>query len=230
MKVIYRMCGIASTNPSPVLQNYKDLLNELCLRSFVIGCGDLLPSVHFLCDFCPDSYTKMIEGIVPMSWLQSMTIEYTRIGINETAMRAYEIAQDVSDVVLFQECDYLYRPGSVKKLLRATQDLGLVSPYDHLNFYIDHTIHSETVGLKLVEDHHFRTAERNTMTFATRPDVFASGRDIFNRYGYLDNDVWHELRALGHQLYTPIPSFATHMVSGFMAPSVDWKSLWQMYL
>lgn len=230
MKVIYRMCEIESTNPPPIFAGDKISLNRLCLKSFVDACGEVVPEIHFLCDFCSEVSRETILGIIPQSWLPKMTIEYTRLGINGTALRAYQLAQGVQDIVLFQECDYVYRPNTIDKLIRATWDLGLVSPYDHLNFYIDHTIHSETVDIKLIEDVHFRSTERNTMTFATRPDVFLKGREVFDKYGYLDNDVWHEMRALGFSLYCPIPSIATHMVSGYMAPSVDWKNIWQTHL
>ena len=217
------MCAIPSTNPSPILNDDKDALNWLCLKSFVTSFGDLVPKIHFLCDFCPPYYVQKIREIVPNSWIEE--IEFTRLGINGTALRSYELAREKDDIVLFQECDYLYRPNVMNTFAHAVRELGLVSPYDHKNFYMDSSIHSDKVTLKLVSDCHFRSTERNTMTFAVAPSVFVDGYDIFMKYGYLDSDVWHELRAKGHPLYVPIPSFATHMADGWLAPGIDWYEL-----
>lgn len=227
------MCAIPSTNPSPILNEDKDALNWLCLKSFVEAFGKAAPpdeyyvdpKIHFLCDYCPPYYTQKIQSIVPSHWISE--IEYTRLGINGTALRSYELAKQQDDITLFQECDYLYRPYVMSTYIEAIKTLGLVSPYDHKNFYMDSSIHSETVNIKLVDDYHYRSTERNTMTFAVAPSVLVSGFDIFMKYGYLDSDVWHELRAKGHQLYVPIPSFATHMARDWLAPSVEWQSLWK---
>lgn len=224
MFVIYRLCGIPSTNPSPVYQEDKGALNNLCLKSFVGAFSGIKPRIHFLCDFCPDSYREMIKSIVPSDW--EVSIEFTTIGINETMLRSYEIARNQDDDVLFQECDYVYVPNSGKTLLDGLNELGLVSPYDHLNFYEDKTLHSPHVTLRLVNDHHWRSTERNTMTFAIKNKIFKEYYSIFKHYGYLDGDVWYDMLSKGHMLWVPIPSLATHMVRDWMAPSVDWYSLW----
>lgn len=223
MLTIYRLTDIPSTNVSPIYQEHKYALNSLCLKSFVHAFADVKPDMHFLCDYCPEEYREMISLIVPKSW--NTEIEFTNIGINETMMRSYEIARDENDIVLFQECDYLYRPNSGQLLLDGVKEFGLVSPYDHLNFYKDKSIHSENVTLRLVGDTHWRTTERNTMTFAVTPEAYHSGYEIFKKYGYLDSDVWHENRAIGNQLWVPIPSIATHMVKDWMAPSVEWYKI-----
>ena len=225
MKAIYRLCGIPSTNPSPIYQENKDKLNELCLKSFVRAFRDIRPDMHFLCDFCPDSYREMISLTIPKSW--NVEIEFTRIGINNTAIRSYDIARKADDTVYFAECDYIYREDSGIDLLRGIEHFGLASPYDHLNFYIDKSIHSENVTIRLVDGVHWRTTERNTMTFGMTKEAFTSGYDIFRKYGYLDSDVWHENRAIGNQLWVPIPSLATHMAKDWLAPGINWESIWK---
>lgn len=223
MQVVYRMCDIPSTNPPPWNVD-KFNLNRICLQSFVEGYKDIKPKVHFICDHCPmEEYEEMIHNVCPFE----KVVEFTAIGINETMLMAYDIAEDANDIVLLQECDYLHKSSIGFLMADAIDSLGLVSPYDHLNFYLDHSIHSEDTTIRLVRDHHFRTTERNTMTWGCHSSLIKAHRDMLNKYGYLDNIVWKELRDLGYKLWTPIPSLATHMVEGFMAPGVDWKTIWK---
>ena len=224
MHVYYRLTSIPSTNPSPIHQEDKNKLNELCLRSFVEAYKDVKPNVTFLCDYCPPVYHTMIETLCPFQ----KDIQFSELGINGTAYRQFVLAQNVEDeVILFNECDYIYRPNIGKIMEEAIRELDLVSPYDHPNFYKDHDMHSEQVLLKLVNDTHWRSTERDTLTFGIKTSVFKDHADIFKRYGYLDNENWKEMREAGHMLFVPIPSLATHMCSDWMAPSVNWKELYE---
>jgi len=225
MIVYYRLCSIPSTNPSPILQEDKFQLNKLCLKSFVKAFEDVNPEVVFLADFCGEREEEMVKQVCPFKH----SFIPTNIGINETCLMQYEMAlqQTEHKEILFQECDYLYIPGSGKTVLKAIQELGLVSPYDHLNFYRDKSIHSETCDIRLVGPKHWRTVERNTMTFGITKEIFDKNYEIFKNYGYLDNEVWKDLKAAGHALWVPIPSIATHMVKDWLAPSINWKKLWE---
>lgn len=226
MLAIYRMCGIASTNPSPIFQENKFDLNKLCLKSFEEAYKEIKPKTIFLCDHCDSEYTKLIDDLVPFEH----EIIFTNIGINETMLKAYDIASSQDDDILFQECDYLYLPGAGEKLVEGLNALGLVSPYDHRNFYIDRLLHSNYAMIELIGDTHWRTTERNTMTFAVRNKIFKDNLDIFNRYGYLDGNVWYDLLAKLQPLWVPIPALATHMVKDFLAPGIDWETRWNTLL
>lgn len=224
MIVYYRMTDIPSTNPSPILQDNKKELNKLCLKSFVQAFEEIEPQIEFICDFCPREYTEMIETICPFPH----NIHYTMLGIDETARLQYDMANKQDDDILFQECDYLYIPNSGGDLLDGLNAFRLVSPYDHLNFYIDKTLHSPHQTLRLVENHVWRTAERNTMTFAIKNKTFKKFYQTFRHYGYLDSQVWYDLLEHGQPMYTPLPSIATHMVRDWLSPYHDWKSLWKI--
>lgn len=223
MIVIYRMTSIPSTNPSPIYQDNKMKLNELCLKSFVMAFEEQEPQVEFICDFCPQEYTEMIERVCPFP----KHIQYTNMGINETALLAYDIAHKQDDDILFAECDYIWIPNSGGTLLDGLQELGMVSPYDHLNFYIDKTIHSPHTTIRLIQNHHWRTVERNTMTFAIKNKIFKRLYQVFSYYGYLDNEVWKDCLSKGQPLFTPLPSLATHMVRDWLSPYHDWEKLWK---
>lgn len=218
MIVVYRITSIPSTNPSPVFQDDKNKLNELCLKSFNKAFHNVKPKVIFLADFVEDFDFSICEFDYEVVESQS--------GINETMLKAYAIAQDYDDYILFAECDYLYREDIGTKYLNALQELDIVSPYDHLNFYLDKNLHSEFCKIKLIDGYHYRSTERNTMTWGCHSSIIKENYEIFKKYGYLDGDVWYELRDRGRKMWVPIPSMATHMVKDFLAPSIYWESIW----
>lgn len=222
MRIIYRLCGVASTNPSPIYNANKEELNRFCLQSFVKGVQDIEPEIHFLMDYCGNEYDGMLDTYVP--WIHIK--EHTELGINGTMLRAYELASQANDVVLLQECDYVWQPNSGKLLEQAIKELGMVSPYDHRNFYLDRNLHSKTCEIELVGEHHFRSTERNTMTWGCHSKLIKDNYDLFTKYGYLDSDIWYELKKRGVTLFVPIPALATHMAEGWLAPGVNWRKQW----
>lgn len=221
------MCDVKSplSAKSPIYSDDIFRLNSICLRSFLIGFGDIKPKIVFICDKCPEEkYRKLLDEC-----LFEKEIMFTNLGINDTCLLQYELAKSVETPVLFQECDYLTRPLIGNVFLEALQSLKLVSPCDHRNFYIDRSIHSTKCEVDLIGEQHFRTTERNTMTFGMTHEAFMSNFDILKRWGYLDNDVWREMRDNGFPLWVPIPSMATHMVSNYLSPGLNWEKLWTFY-
>lgn len=214
-----------SSNPPPILQQDKKRLNRLCLKSFVEAFKDIQPNIYFLCDHCedPELTDYMISSLVP--WRH--TTEHSNVGINETMLMSYEIAKNHNDFVLFNECDHFYLPNIGRTFYDALNRFQIVSPYDHKNFYMDESIHSKTVQIELVSNHHFRTTERNVMTWGSHGNLILKYYDIFTKYGYLDSDLWYDLKNEGVQMWTPIPSFCTHMVSDWLAPGIPWSDYWR---
>lgn len=223
MKSYYRLTAIKSTNPSPIYQDDKKKLNELCLKSYAQAYAEVKPDTTFICDFCPEDYKEMIDRIIPFKH----DVMFTNLGINGTALLQYELANKQDDDILFQECDYIYVKNGGVRLVEGMNWLGLVSPYDHLNFYMDKTLHSPNVTLRLINGYHWRSCERNTMTFALKNKVFKDGYETFRHYGYLDGQVWYDMLERGHMMYVPITSLATHMAKDWLAPSVDWEAIWK---
>lgn len=220
MQVIYRITDIPSSNPSPIFQEDKVTLNKRCLASFMRGFADIRPKVIFLAD-----HVSEIKYLDEFPWEHEVI--RTEDGQNQAMLNSYEIASKLEDYVLFQECDYFYRPNIGKTYLQAMKELGVVSPYDHPNFYHVRELHKEECKIKLVDDHHFRTCERNTMTWGCHSNIIKENLDILNHHGYLDGQVWYDLLERGYPLWTPIPSMATHMVKDCLAPGIDWKELWK---
>lgn len=222
MQVIYRLCGIPSSNPSPIYQEDKYALNKLCLKSFVEAFSDVKPKVIFLMDKCGPEYSSFFDDFP-----YDHDIIETDLGINGTMLEAYRIASELEDYIIFQECDYLYDGVVGQKYLEAMKKLGIVSPYDHPNFYHLRELHAEECRIQVVADHHFRTCERNTMTWGCHTNIIKQHRQIFDRHGYLDGDVWYDLKNEGLSLWVPITSFATHMVRDCLAPGIKWEEIWK---
>lgn len=215
MIVYYRMCGIPSTNPSPVLQGDKFALNKLCLRSFVRAFKEIEPKIVFINDFCDGSYAEMERTICPFD----KEIISTQIGIHETIQLQYKLYDESSeDLVLFQECDYLFHE-SARPLVGAIKTLDFVSPYDHPDKYSP----SEKCEVTLIDNKHFRTTISTTSTFATRREMYDKTKETFKSYGWEDHRRWVDLGSQGYKLWTPVPAIATHMVKNYLSPAIDWE-------
>jgi hypothetical protein len=221
LKVFYRMCGIKSTNPSPWSQEDKYKLNYVCLKSFLMGMSDIKIKIHFLLDFCDKRYDDLVK--------EYGSFEHSEIGINGTMLKAYDLASKEHGYILLAECDYLWRPKIGRRFLEAVQNLDIVSPYDHRNFYIDSTIHSSTCEIRLINETHYRSTERNTMTWGCHSDLIREHLDTFLRHGYLDDKIWWELWLSGKRLWVPIPSMSTHCVTDYLAPGINWEQIWKAY-
>lgn len=220
MKVIYRMCDIPSTNPSPIYQDDKPKLNKFCLKSFLKAFEGVELDITFLCDFCGPETIAMIRALCP----DSEIIE-TKIGINETMRKSYELAKESnSDTILFAECDYYWLKPITEHQI---QSLYLISPYDHPDFYTRPDIHGPDCYISLIGNEHFKTSTRNTMTFGMTKQCLIDNYESLMYWGYLDNEVWSAMRKLGYPLWTPIPTFATHMVTDYLSPGIDLYELWK---
>lgn len=224
MITYYRLSNVPSTNPPPIYEADKFRLNQLCLRSFVQAYSDVKPRMHFIADYCGREYEDLIKKEVPFEY----EIEFTELGINGTALRQYELAKTVdASTILFQECDYIYNGIVGQKMVNAIEKFNLVSPYDHPDFYVKYDIHDTENKIELLDDTHYRSARRNTMTFGITKQAFLDSYVYFMKYGYLDNEVWDDIFKIGYKMHVPIPSFATHMYKEGLAPSVDWEDIWK---
>lgn len=221
--VYYRLCNIKSelSAPPPIFKDDQFKLNVLCLNSFIMAFMGCDVKVVFICDYCPKELYEPILDKVKFE----KEIYWTELGINGTCLAQYDMAREQDNDVLFAECDYLWLPQSGQKIIDAIKHFNLFSPYDHKNFYIDKSIHSGKTDIELFEDHHFRTVERNTMTFGMTREAFEKNMASLFRWGYLDNEVWKEMRVNGYKLWTPIPSFATHMCADYLSPGINWTQL-----
>jgi hypothetical protein len=61
----------------------------------------------------------------------------------------------------------------------------------------------------------YRTAPSNTLTFACRVSVIRYNLDLIKSFKLRDHEMF---QALGVDLWVPVPSSASHLVTGLTAP------------
>ena len=221
MKVIYR---IAPNQPfkSPFSKEDKLFLVKTCLKSFVKAFEDVKLTIVFILDNCPDEYRFVVSETVPFE----KDFIFTNLGNFGTYSKQVEIASETDDFVLLQEDDYLYLPGTEKKLMKALDALDFITPQDEYLYYFDEPRHIGKYEIKVVGGHHFREVNSTTLTFAGHGKLFKENRDTLLGFGTGDYPMWQEIRGLGYRLWCPIPTFATHMVEGILSPTIDWNNIW----
>lgn len=122
--------------------------------------------------------------------------------------------------VFLVEDDYLWVPNSMSVIKRSLDEFEIMSPYDHPGHYIEERFKNEPKRLRLIDNQVYRDAPSNTLTFACRAYVIKQNVDLIKSFGIRDHEMFQEL---AKDLWVPVPSLATHMVEGLLAPCRDWS-------
>lgn len=223
MIVYYRISQNQTKAPRPFGITTKFVLVYYCFKSFIKAFENVKPKVVFIMDDCSEAYYDLVK---------QCPFEYEVINFNQGSQQSsyflqLDMVEKENDFVLFQEDDYWYLPNTGEKLLEGMKNLGFVNPYDHLEFYTKPEYHPEDCKIRLVGDQHWRSDAFNTMTYGGHSDLFKKHMPAFRKYGFWDKPTWEELKKEGVLLWSPIPTFATHMVDGFLSAGVDWKKLYE---
>lgn len=224
MTIFYRITPKESQHEEarPVLAHNKFKLVEFCLKSFLkVFKGE---KIVFLLDGCDKKWEKMIlKNVKPQE-----VIHYDNIGQNESYLEQLELASNLDDdeIVFFQEDDYYYLPNKNIKniLIEAIKQLGYVNPYDHMEFYTVPEYHSPLNNeIHLIANHHFRSCGHNTMTWGTTSANIKKHKAELKWTGFWDKATWDLMKQVGVTLYSPIPSFCTHMHKNYLSPGINWR-------
>lgn len=215
MTIFYRISPNESFHEDkrPIFAHDKYHLVEYCLQSFY-KAFDNNPTVVFILDGCPTNWFKLIRDCPFEFSMHHVNFNNQ----NESYLYQLTLARLVDDVVFFQEDDYVYLPNIGKKLEHAVTELGFVSPYDHPEMY---EVQQESKLVYL--DHHYRSIPYNTMTWGTHSSNIKKYWNQLIKHGFWDKLTFDELKQSGVTLYSPLPSFATHLHSEYLAPCIDWK-------
>lgn len=198
MKVFYRVTHKLSSNPNPLGKN-KQRIIDVCLSSFKrAGESDI---------------TFIIDGDVGLKGIHTK-----KPGIVPSLLTALAEARKLpnEDNVLLCEDDYLWLPDTLGKLERALDTLPLISPYDHPDHYTDERFKHQPKKMVLIENQTYRQAPSNTHTFACKAWVIKQNYEHMRSHGMEDHKMFS---TLGIDMYVPVPSFATHLVTGLLAPN-----------
>jgi hypothetical protein len=223
MKVYYRMATGYSQHEvrRPRHPFDKIALADMCLRSFVEAFSEVKPQMHFILDKCGPEWDDMVKKNTPFEY----TLEHVDFGTYfRTIPYQFELGRKENDYLLFQEDDYVWLKDAGQKYLDAVKVLEFVAPYDHMEFYTLNTVnHRDPSEIKLINGHHWRTIDYNTMTWGCHSSRLAEYWDELNMHGYWDKETLVGIGKRGAKIWSPIPSLCTHMHLDFLAPGIDWQ-------
>lgn len=210
MKVFYRVSPWLSTNPNP-LGNDKFEIIKCCYESFSAARDN--SEVTFILDTIPSSWL----------WLFSdeEIVRVNMVGNEGTFHLQLELASALGsdEKVFFIEDDYLWKPNALSEIEKALDELSIVSPYDHPAHYTDMKFKYEPRQLRLIDNQVYRNAPSNTLTFATKAGLIAKNLEFIKTFGVRDHELFTSLNI---DLWVPVPSLATHLVTGLLAPNSIW--------
>ena len=207
MKVFYRPTSVLSVNPNPLGKDQNYIL-KTCLDSF-LKAGKA--EITFIAD-------RLTEEQRDMFGKHGKIVDCEE-GMIASRNKAFELACELDEEkVLFAEDDYLWVPDCLEKLELVLDELPLISPYDHPGHYLEERFKNEPKKMILINNHTFRSAPSNTHTFACHASLIKENRDLFMKT-WGDHETFVKL---GVQMYVPVPSWATHLVTGLLAPNVNW--------
>ena len=219
VNIIYRLCEVEMAPPfrSKRLPWFSKLN---CLQSFLESLEyskEYVSSVTFVHDGP--------EGLLIQAIPEQFPIVRINACSNEGSLLAtYDLAKSISGDIYYVEDDYLHLPQSIKLIALALPTLGLVTGYDHEDRYVrddDLSYGKEKICFDIPSQHHWRTAESTTCTFAISESMRPRVQPFADKFKLIDRTLFRKLYKKGIRLWTPIPGLVTH-VDTALAPGVDW--------
>ena len=227
MKIIYRISDAGYIKEKP---NYIN--NEKCLSNAtnVFKNADW----NIIADNCSDETLSMIQKY--QSQINTVSIGHGAGTFNLALDKA--LTYDEDEIVYFIENDYLHKTES-QKILNEGFSLGasFVALYDHPDKYLDPILGGnpycegggEDTRVYLTESCHWKITNSTTMTFAAKVSTLKRVESILRKYtaGTHPDDfkMFLELRSQGELLVTPLPGYATHGETYWLAPLTDWSCI-----
>jgi len=219
INIIYRLCEVEMAPPfrSKRLPWFSKLN---CLQSFLESLEyskEYVSSVTFVHDGP--------EGLLIQAIPEQFPIVRINACSNEGSLLAtYDLAKSISGDIYYVEDDYLHLPQSIKLIALALPTLGLVTGYDHEDRYVrddDLSYGKEKICFDIPSQHHWRTAESTTCTFAISESMRPRVQPFADKFKLIDRTLFRKLYKKGIRLWTPIPGLVTH-VDTALAPGIDW--------
>lgn len=208
MKIFYRVSPFLSSNPNPMGRDKKHIVYE-CFKSFQKSLTG--------------QEVTIIADSIPTDWYELFKDYRVLIAPNGNVPSFHKQLDEVcklpnEEKVALIEDDYLWIPGAMGKIERALDEFNLVSPYDHPGHYLEERFQTPK-RMRLIEDQTWREAPSNTLTFATHAWLIKQNIDMIKAMGIQDHKMFTTLE---HDMYVPVPSLATHLVTGLLAPNREW--------
>lgn len=217
MLVIYRLCSEGNPDKKrPIWPKMK--LVEACFTS-VMKAFDC--EFHFIID---KPTVELVNLVKTCSHPYTMEILHTQgwmEGNEASYFRQLDVASEREDSVMLLEDDYYLLPNAGRKIEEALKELTFITPYDHPGYYTE-TKHKYLRKVVNVGDHHWQKVIDTTLTFgASSGRIIKDNIDKFKSNSVWDEHIWETLGE--YELWSPIPSLATHMETPYLSPVIKWQ-------
>ena len=236
LKIYYRIsdAGYPKMKPSYIS-------NENCLKNFVKHFDP--KNIHLLADNVSDETYNMAQKYIPIENIERCSVGNGAGTFHKTLDYACELPEDY--IVYFVENDYVHKQESLTALLDGfNKGFDYITLYDHPDKYmlpkhggnkfcIDG---AEETRVYFSKYNHWKLTNSTTFTFAGKVGNLKEDYSIIHKYtsGYhpetgkltghpYDFSMWLELRDNGRSLGSPIPGYATHGETMWLAPCTDWE-------
>lgn len=202
MTIIYRVSNKLSVNPNPLGTDKKQII-DYCFKKFKRCITD--QELVILSDGATLDKGKHIQA---------------QVGNVETFYQQLDYVCNLpnEDKVFLVEDDYDWRPEAITRVEEALDTFEIVSPYDHPGHYTEPRFITQPKMMRLIDDQVWREAPSTTLTFACRAYIIKQNIDLIKSFGVRDHELFTALRERGLYVYVPVPSLATHLVTGVLSP------------
>lgn len=132
--------------------------------------------------------------------------------------------------IYFLENDYVHDPSwliQFAEIIRANIPFDYLSLYDHPDKYeYSQSFHPFHKGLTsriyTCGDRYWRSAPSTCGSYIVKTDIFEKDFSIL-KSGLMDHLLFDQLALKERILLTPLPGLATHCMTRFLSPYVNWK-------
>ena len=152
--------------------------------------------------------------------------------------KKFKSIKNDNELIYFVENDYIHLSGAKKNLIDAFNlKVHYVSLYDHPDNYdnlkklIDFRQGLDNPNKKVLlgKYSHWVTSSSTTCTFAVKRRILMEDYFFFKKMCKRDiprdHKIFTQLTNRGRILIIPIPSFATHIETNYLAPLINWKRI-----
>lgn len=224
-KVYYRVSDKGNLANKPSYVNLKN-----CLE-------------NFLNHFSKDEITIIADNVdeSTIEYLKSLSLDNiyrtstgNSLGFIETLKKSIHENDDSTTVYLVED-DYIHMRGSKEIIEEGLEIADYVTLYDNPDKYRDDGPNphiqdgGEITKVFVSNSSHWKLTNSTCMTFAGKVCTLKKDFKVMSRYcakGDIPNDfkMWTKLvRKRGRKLISPIPGYATHGMSQYLAPLLDWE-------
>lgn len=134
------------------------------------------------------------------------------------------------DYIYFLENDYIHHPNwliQFAEIIKSKIPFDYLSLYDHPDKYeYSHSFHPFHKGLMskiyTCGDRYWRSAPSTCGSYIVKSEIFEQDFSVL-KSGLMDHLLFDQLALKNRILLTPLPGLATHCMTRFLSPLVNWE-------